>query len=299
MYKANDKTPLPKLLYIMGTARSGSTVLEIMLAANPDVFGAGELTSLVRDGFLENKDCSCGRPCHSCGVWRKVIATLNMNEESLREWSALQKKIDWHDGFFRQLLGLVSHTDKRSYQEWNTKLLKTTQAVTGAPVILDSSKYAGRAMALSRIVQADVMVICLTRSPAGLMASFQKPNKEEQRSKGLLAAMLYYLVTLTSLRIASALLGRRVHSVRYESLLADPQGTLRKIEAWSGIDLSGARRRLQTREAFPVGHLVTGNRLRKQGEIRFEPRMSHASPAGLGAKATVVAMNGWRWLIGF
>ena len=70
--------------------------------------------------------------------------------------------------------------------------------MTGAPVILDSSEYAGRALALSKIVQADVMVICLTRSPAGLMASFQKLNKDEQRPKGPFAAMLYYLVTLVA-----------------------------------------------------------------------------------------------------
>jgi|AntAceMinimDraft_9_1070365.scaffolds.fasta_scaffold06468_3 hypothetical protein len=299
MYENNVKTPLPKLLYIMGTARSGSTVLEIMLAANPDVFGGGELTSLVQDGFLENKDCSCGRPCHSCGVWRKVIATLDMNEESLREWSALQKKIDWHDGFFRQLLGLVSHSDKRRYQEWNTKFLKTTQAVTGASVILDSSKYAGRALALSKIVQADVMVICLTRSPAGLMASFQKPNKDEQRPKGLFAAMLYYLVTLVSLRIASVLLGRRVYPVRYESLLANPESTLRDIEAWSCIDLTKALQQLRAKEAFPIGHLVTGNRLRKQGEIRFEPELGDTMYIGLGAKAAVTVMNGCRWLLKF
>lgn len=290
---------LPKVLYIMGTARSGSTVLEIMLAANPDVFGAGELTYLVQDGFLENKDCSCGRPCHSCGLWKKVIATLNMNEESLRKWSTLQKNIDWHDGFFRQCIGAVSRKDRQRYKEFNRRLLEIIGGVTDASVILDSSKYAGRALALKRIVQADAMFICLTRSPAGMMASFQKPNKDEQRPKGPFAAMLYYLVTLISLRIASVLLGKRVHPLRYEALLDDPEGTLRDIEAWSGIDLAEARRRLRAKEAFPVGHLVTGNRLRKQVEVRFESRMGHASPAGLSAKAVVAVMNGWRWLLGF
>ena len=90
------------------------------------------------------------------------------------------------------------------------------------------------------------------------------------------------------------LLGKRVYSLHYKDLLADPEDVLHKIEAWSGVDLSGARRRLQAREVFPASHLVTGNRLRKQNKIRFEPRMSNAKPIGLAAKTVVAAVNGWR-----
>ena len=290
---------LPKVLYIMGTARSGSTILEIMLSSSPNVFGAGELTTLVQDGFIKNRDCSCGRQCLTCEVWGKVVNELAMDETILSEWSGLQKKIDWHDGFFWQCVGAVPRKVRKQYKEFNRRLFKIIGGVTGASVILDSSKYAGRALALKKIVQADAIFICLTRFPKGLMASFQKPNKDEQRPKSSFAAMLYYLVALASLRMASMLLGKRVYSLRYEDLLAEPEGTLHKIEAWSGIDLSGARRLLKAREAFPVGHLVTGNRLRKQDEIWFETRMSNAVPVGCGAKAAVALMNGWRWLLGF
>jgi len=295
----NANPDLPKVLYIMGTARSGSTILEILLSKGKGVFGAGELTSLIQDGFIENKQCSCGSSCADCDVWGRVSEILKLDKQELEEWAALQKKMDWHDGFLRQLFSMVSRKDTLSYRELNTRLLMVIKEVTGCNIILDSSKYAGRAIALARIVDADVRVICLTRSPAGLMASFQKPNKEEQRPKRPAAALLYYLVTLASLRIASALSGRRVYRLSYEALLANPNRVLREIEAWSGVDLSDVRGQLNKEKPFPVGHLVTGNRLRKQGEVRFEPRMNNAAPAGLKAKAAVVVMNGWRWMLGF
>ena len=39
----------------MGTARSGTTILEILLSYGRNTFGAGEITALIQDGFIENK----------------------------------------------------------------------------------------------------------------------------------------------------------------------------------------------------------------------------------------------------
>ncbi len=299
MNETNRQNSLPRVLYIMGTARSGSTVLEILLSANPNVFGAGEVTALVQDGFIENRECSCGQPCLSCSLWGQVVSALNVDKGLLHQWATLQKKIDWHDGWVRQCIGAISQKSREQYKFFNLHLLKCMSAVTEAPVIVDSSKYAGRALALKRIMEVDIRVICLTRSPAGLMASFQKLNKSEQRPKGSFEALMYYLVTMASLRITIGMLGRRVTSIHYEDLLAHPEETLRKIEVWSGVDLTNARQRLQAKKAFPVGHLVTGNRIRKEGEIHFKPDMLGAKPIGLTAKIAVVLMNGWRRLLGF
>ena len=296
MGEANRQNSLPRVLYIMGTARSGSTVLEILLSANPNVFGAGEVTALVQDGFIENRHCSCGQPCLSCSVWDKVICALNVDKGLLAQWATLQKKVDWHNGFLRQCVGAVSKKSLEQYKFFNVHLLKCIGAVTGASWIVDSSKYAGRALALKRIKEVDISVICLTRSPSGLMTSFQKQNKNEQKPKSPLGTLIYYLVTLASLRITMSTLGDRVISVHYEDLLTNPVETLRKIEEWSGVDLTNARQRLQAKKTFSVGHLVTGNRLRKEGEIRFKSDRLGAEPRGLQAKMAVVLMNGWRRL---
>lgn len=290
---------VPKVVYIMGIARSGSTILEILLSHGRGVFGAGEITSLIEDGFLENKLCSCGRLCHDCEVWGLVLERLDMNRAELEAWASLQHKVDWHDGFLRQLTGVLPLKDKARYKELNRKLLQAITEVTGAAVVVDSSKYAGRGLALARIVETDVKVICLTRSPAGLMASFQKPNKEEQRPKGVLATTVYYMTVATLLRIATMILGRdKVLQVSYESFLEDPQATLRLIESWAGIELADIIDKLERGEEFTVGHLVTGNRLRKKGAVRFTPHLSDSYREAFITRMAILVMHGWRRMVG-
>ncbi len=291
---------LPKVFYIMGTARSGSTILEILLSKGKGAFGPGELTSLIQDGFIENKECSCGELCADCVIWRKVQEHLKLDKQELEEWAVLQKKVDWHAGFIKQLFHLLPEKEMEWYRALNVRLLDAIHKAADCSVVLDSSKYAGRALALTRIVKADVKVICLTRSPAGLMASFQKSNRDEQRPKSTLAALLYYVVTLAALRLASLLLGRQqVYRLRYESLIADPQGVLQSIAQWIRIDLDEPRQILREHKSFNVGHLVTGNRLRKMGSVRFNPSRNGVVPGGFGTRLAVMLMNGWQWVLRF
>ena len=289
-----------RVLYIMGTARSGSTILEILLAHGERCLGVGELTAIVQDGFIENKLCSCGAPFDQCTFWGKVKEKLALSQEALQEWAELQHKVDWHTGFLRQCFGLLSVHAWERYCEYNRKLLQALREISGVGIIVDSSKYAGRALALSRMNEVDLRVICLTRSPEGLMASFQKPNKEEQRSKKPWAVFCYYVFVMISLRVAMMKLGEdRIYTLRFEELLANPVGQIARLAAWASMDQGKTLWRLDKRKYFDVGHLVTGNRLRKQGRVRFNPK-AHAMPSKYFLKKNVIAiMNVWRQLLEF
>ncbi len=292
MTDEQQERSLPKLLYIMGTARSGSTILEILLAHGEGVFGTGELASLVDDGFIGNKRCSCNVPFKQCKIWGKVARRLNLNNLQLQAWVDVQHKLDWHRGFLRQLFGNVSKSDKSIYARATKNLLAAIKAETNANVIVDSSKYAGRALALLQIVGLDIKVICLTRSPHGLMASFQKPNKDEQRPKSPFATLLYYLFTLASLRLTSFFLKDKVYFLTYEELVEDPVCCLDKLQIWSGIDLSSVKNILKIRVQFDVGHLVTGNRLRLQRFVQFQsPDKSKQKLFGNSSKFAAILMN--------
>jgi hypothetical protein len=131
------------------------------------------------------------------------------------------------------------------------------------------------------------------------MASFQKPNKDEQKPKSTLATLAYYCATLTFLRVASVLLGDKVLHLRYEDLLSNPVVAIQAIEHLSGVDFSTTLKMLESDEGFLVGHLVTGNRLRKQGNIRFNPNVRNAVLEGYGAKMALVVMNVWQRVLGF
>ena len=68
--------PVP-LVGIIGSGRSGSTLLEFLLAAAfPGARALGELESLVVRTMRDNELCSCGRQASDCPQWAGVIRLL-------------------------------------------------------------------------------------------------------------------------------------------------------------------------------------------------------------------------------
>jgi hypothetical protein len=194
-----------------------------------------------------------------------------MGTDSIEKWANLQHKFDWHTGFFRQLFFSFSPKKNRDYGRFNIQLLTSIKTITGCKLIIDSSKYAGRALALNRITKGKILIICLTRSPKGLIHSFRKSNQQEQKPKSPLKALLYYIAALLSLRMTCNRLGSKVHQLHYEELISDPIDALKKIELWARIDLSDAKQYIKHNQPLDPGHIVTGNRLRNKKKIIFKP----------------------------
>src|SRR4051812_39799023 len=64
---------LPTVLYVAGAGRSGSTLLERLIAEKNDFFAVGELYYLWERGYERNELCSCGEPFHDCPFWQEVL----------------------------------------------------------------------------------------------------------------------------------------------------------------------------------------------------------------------------------
>src|SRR2546426_3792262 len=62
-----------KLLYIVGSPRSGSTLLDKILDQFGGFFSAGELNMVWEHGLLENTLCGCGARFRTCSFWRSVF----------------------------------------------------------------------------------------------------------------------------------------------------------------------------------------------------------------------------------
>ena len=290
-------TSMPDIVYIMGPARSGTTVLEILLANNPNIFGVGELTHIFRDGFIRDVLCSCGKPTSQCSTWSAVLQRCNWRQDDLSSFAELFRHVDWHTKFPMLAMDFVPAKTLQRYQSVNKKLFQSVESISGASVMVDSSKYAGRALALSKSFPGKLWVICMTRSPAGLVASFQRNDTDEQKAKSLPATMTYYFYVMSCLKIVRWRLGPRVLLLRFESLLSDPQRALVRIEKWCGINLSSARQKLKENAWFDVGHIVTGNRLRKQGRIRLSPHVADANINGWSSHFSARIMDAYRLLL--
>jgi hypothetical protein len=290
---------LPQVLYIMGTGRSGTTVLEILLANNPQVVGVGEATHVFRDGFIDNVDCSCGQPTRNCPAWSAIAMRCGWDDKVVGEQANLFHHIAWHSRFPLLAASLVPGATLKRYKDVNACMFGAAAAFTSASVVVDSSKYAGRALALARLFPDKVRVICLTRSPASLVAAFEGADSGEQKPKSLPAVFLYYLYTLASFRVVAWNLGSRLLKISYEDIMAFPVETLERIEQWSGQDMGQAISAIDDDSWLEVGHMVTGNRLRKQGKIKFKPRMPINCQSGVVKNSIIWLMNLYRKLLGF
>ena len=63
------------LIYIGGYGRSGSTLLEALLSARPDILVCGEVVSCLRDRI--DRGCTCGKSRQDCELWGPFHRTPN------------------------------------------------------------------------------------------------------------------------------------------------------------------------------------------------------------------------------
>ncbi|MEY8197657.1 MAG: hypothetical protein RPS47_00265 [Colwellia sp.] len=260
---------IPALIYIMGGARSGSTILEILLSNNPDIFGAGEMTHLIEDVCLANKICSCGSSCSECDVWSGVFYQKSKIVNNALYLSENSKKYDRHKGLIRRYGFGQINKSLQAHNQFSWEVVDTINAQENTRTVVDSSKYASRAMNLFDCRKNGIAVICLTRSAAGMIDSFSKKNKGEQAPKSFLSAAMYIFSVNLSFWLARRKFGDRCLLIKFETLMQDPESVLAKISAWSKISVENSRNILKANGSFDVGHIVTGNRLRSESNIKF------------------------------
>lgn len=256
----------------MGTGRSGTTILEILLRQSKGVFGLGELTYIFRDGWILNKPCSCGETAKTCKFWSQVMEYLKLDHESVECYERLFRKYERHS-YFPFLLFMNKQDNLwHKYAAGNLSLFDSASKLSGANWIIDSSKYPGRALALSSILKERLRIICISRSADGLVNAFSKQNEGEQKPKPRSMAVAYFLYSLLCMWLVKRRLRENVLTIRFETLRNNPASALSAIEAWAGVDLADSLNKVSTGGFMNVGHIVTGNRIRKDGKVRFERR---------------------------
>ncbi len=296
-HQLNVPESVPDILYVMGTGRSGTTILEVLLTNSEGVTGSGELKHIFRDGFVRDIQCSCGKATHECALWSEVLKHSSWSHEECAEHARTIERLEGHRAFPSVFLGTADKGSVERHRETTTQIFRSIRRVTRADLVVDSSKYPSRALLLDRAFPGKVRVLCLTRSAQGLLAAFRKQNDGEQRPKSTWAASAYYLYVLFCMRLVRAKLKDRCFVIRFEDLNRDPIAALTAIEAWSGYSFARSKAKIAAGEYFDVGHIVTGNRLRKKGRVQFDPSSSSKGKTG----RTVIAglLETYRKVLGF
>ncbi len=264
----------PRLLYIGGSARSGSTLLERLLGAVPGVATLGEVVHLPARGLLGGETCGCGEPLASCPFWGPVgeRAFGGWDHADGQGWADQQQRVD-RNRHLPRLAVPVGSAFRRDLGEHVARLetlYRAAAEVAAAPVLVDSSKHASTAFALRHLPSIEVTFVHLVRDSRGVAYSWTKEVTRPETADGTpmptysppSAAAWWdaFNVALGSLRVT----GARVVGLRYEDLLADPARHLRRILAPTGLALDDGWDDFLTPEGARLGpsHSVAGNPMR-------------------------------------
>jgi len=260
-----------KLVYIGGYGHSGSTLLEYLLAASPDVIACGEVVSVLRDRSRKSK-CTCRRSIRDCPVWGPIFAV----PETLDGMShaELSQALAAHDG--------GAHA-----------------------VLVDSSKTAWRSIdvpfRLARELGQDFQLVHLVRDPRAV--SWSTVKKAERRGdRSIVAARAastaagWWIANLAC-ELFGAFYRDRYLRVRYEDLARAPRETMGALfdkvlpgSAWPADEIG----RSDTR------HQLYGNRMRagklSLGDVREDAGWHRDMPGGVrGFVSLLTAPLRWRY----
>ena len=271
----NNDLELVRVLYVMGPTRSGSTLLDAVLGQLDGFFSTGELHYLWDRALLEGRLCGCGRPTGSCEVWDSVLRDVFGSDwqHSIRpgDLASLRERVmrvrQMHSLLTSARRARVSSEAVARYVEIFSALYSAIRRVTGARVIVDSSKRPSGAAMLLLMPSVIPAVVHLVRDPRGVAYSWQRSKRELDRGRpadmprwsSSKAALSWLSVNAASELIRRRYPPERFLTARYEDFIREPGETVQKIieivgEGATTISLTGERAVYLRRN-----HTVSGN----------------------------------------
>lgn len=284
------------VLYVGGMGRSGSTLLERALSQLSGVCGLGEVVYLWERGIRNNERCGCGAPFHDCPFW------LQVGQEAFGGWDkvdvdhvhALRDLVDdvkfvprlllpsWPGGF-RSVL--------REYLTYYERLYAAALEVSGARVIVDSSKVTSLAYCLSHSGVVQLRLAHIVRDPRAVAYSWTKvvrrPEVADREAfmpryspsyMGMLFSGHHVLLELLRLRgVPSA-------RVRYEDFADSPMRELHRVAELAELEVEESAVQGSEAGSLRLGtvHTVSGNPSRfttGQVAVRRDDKWRHEMPS--------------------
>lgn len=272
----------PRVIYIGGLARSGTTLLERGLNQFPGVCSVGELVYLWRRGIVNNERCGCGQAFFDCQFWQSVgqAGFGGWNRVNVNRVLELSGDVD-DVKYTPRILGGPTRTRFRAkmleYLHYFETLYAAISEVSGCEIIVDSSKTTSTAYILRNSERVDLRLVHMVRDARGVAYSCTKKvvRPEVTDAKAFMptfspayVAFLYdgHNALLASLRLLSVPYRR----VRYEDFVERPDTVLQDLAEFSGISYDPSMSVGGGTVQLMPSHTVSGNPSRfKSGPVRL------------------------------
>jgi len=219
-------TETPRILLIVGSARSGSTLAGTLAGRFTNASYLGELIHFWDRGLALDHLCGCEQQFSACSFWNAVVQNAGLAGEnamarhdqlhaalkvhSLRRWNTPENRTsDYQD-----MLNLI------------TRLYESAAQIARTPWLVDSSKHPIYARLLVDCFGADrVHVLHLVRDPRGVAysAAKKRPKIDSGRAGDMMTQRSYLQSGLAWLKVqvsAEALRGTTgtYQRIKYEQL---------------------------------------------------------------------------------
>lgn len=273
-------TARPKVLYIVGWGRSGTTLMDNVLGSHPGVVTAGEVTRLWELGMVQGRRCGCGDPVLACRFWSAVFD---------RAFAGGLPDATRMVGLQKGPLAVVRtpallaaarsgrHTPAvTEYADVLSRLYRAVAEETGCRVIVDASKRPPDAVLTALAGGIEPYLLHMVRDPRACAYSWQRTMVDPSATRlahmhrhGRLMNVGHWVSwNLLAERIAHAYPPGRCRTVRYEDFMTAPRATVDTV-----LDMLGepavAGPFLDDRTVrLPANHTIAGNPGRfRTGEV--------------------------------
>jgi len=267
-----------RVIFLAGLGRSGTTLIERVLGQVPGVCAAGELVHLWQRAVLDNERCGCGRPFDRCPFWTEVGA------RAFGEWPrplaeavlSLRTRVDRSRHLPHLVLPRAAHPrggELADYLRVYRFLYSAIGTVSGAQVIVDSSKHPSLAFCLRHAPGLDVRVVHVVRDSRGVAYSWTKetPRPESHGGESLMTrySPMRSALLWNSQNASLAVLGRLGMPrlvLRYEDFVRQPEKSLRRIADFANLDIAVSDLDFLESDHVELAatHTVAGNPMRFQ-----------------------------------
>lgn len=285
-----DSPPRTQLLQVLSSPHSGSTILGVILGSSPEIFYGGEMDRIPVPIWRPGLVCSCGQPTSNCPFWGLVRSRYEATHDSVALEAGQKRFETWSSVVRTWAAALFGQRALRAHARETAALLRQVSETAGKPWVVDSSKFAGRALVYGagRSAGLDVRYLHLIRDGRAVLASrktkwSQQGVDTESVQFATRSALQWLGANLTFSLLFSWRRGRYLR-LRHEDFVRDPEAALRKLERFLGVSLSVPLAKLAEGSAFPIVHVPAGNRFRLSGEVRFRRSASGGAETVRGAQ---------------
>jgi hypothetical protein len=292
-----------KYVSIVSAERSGSTLLDMLLGSVDGFFSGGELRYLWERGLMQQRRCGCGLEVSECVVWSKVLAAPSLADLDPAEVVRWQHNV----ARIRHTRRLLDARDSRARNPQLSRLIETMSelyarigSVTGARVIVDSSKRPADAALATLLPGVQPYIVHLVRDPRAVAFSrgrtkqeFDHERRPEMaRRRAAPSAANWLWLNVVASRFPRVAPGVPYLRVRYEDLVAEPEAWLSSILNF--VDEPNATAPVDSRVAnLEPNHTVSGNPGRfatGNVEIRLDEKWRTAMGAPAWCESTAITL---------